>query len=198
MAFSASSLSPLDPAVTEKGKKLVSSPAIKKALEHIRQNDAQCVRDQVEIASIESPRFGEANRRNKIEEILRRDGFKEIHTDSEGNLIARYPGSDPNGPRLVISGHMDTVFPENTPTQVRQVGNRYFAPGIGDDAKGVATCLQVMRTVKALNLALKGDLIFVGTVGEEANGDLRGSKHFFKENADKVDGSWIGRWAGAC
>ena len=85
MAFSASSLSPLDPAVTEKGKKLVSSPAIKKALEHIRQNDAQCVRDQVEIASIESPRFGEANRRNKIEEILRRDGFKEIHTDSEGN-----------------------------------------------------------------------------------------------------------------
>lgn len=188
MAFSASSLSPLDPAVTEKGKKLVSSPAIKKALEHIRQNDAQCVRDQVEIASIESPRFGETNRRNKIEEILRRDGFKEIHTDSEGNLIARYPGSDPNGPRLVISGHMDTVFPENTPTQVRQVGNRYFAPGIGDDAKGVATCLQVMRTVKALNLALKGDLIFVGTVGEEANGDLRGSKHFFKENADKVDG----------
>ena len=70
MAFSASSLSPLDPAVTEKGKKLVSSPAIKKALEHIRQNDAQCVRDQVEVASIESPRFGEANRRNKIEEIL--------------------------------------------------------------------------------------------------------------------------------
>ena len=188
MTFSATSLPPLAPEVIHQGEKLSASSVVKKVLEHIRQDDSRCVQDQVEIASIESPRFGEANRREKIEAILRRDGFTEIHTDSEGNLIARYPGTDPNGPRLVISGHMDTVFPENTPTEVRQVGNRYYAPGIGDDAKGVATCLQVMRAVKALNLPLKGDLIFVGTVGEEANGDLRGSKYFFKENADAVDG----------
>lgn len=176
------------PIYLKNGEELLSHSLFKELLTDILSDDNRCLKDQIEIAAIESPRYGEENRRNKIAEFLKRDGLSDIHIDDEGNLIAIRKGLDPQAPRLVLSGHMDTVFAPNTPTIIKQEGNRYYAPGIGDDAKGVAACLQVIRTLNRFNFPLLGDLIFVGTVGEEGNGDLRGSKFFFKQNADAVDG----------
>lgn len=183
-----STFPPLLPSFLQNGKRLLNCPSFKELLTNITSDDRQCLSDQLTIAAIESPRFGEENRRNKIAEILKRDGLNYLHVDDEGNLIAIRKGLDPRAPRLVLSGHMDTVFPPNTPTHIKQEGNRYYAPGIGDDAKGVAVCLQIIRTLNRFNYPLLGDLIFVATVGEEGNGDLRGSNFFFKQNAAAVDG----------
>jgi acetylornithine deacetylase/succinyl-diaminopimelate desuccinylase-like protein len=91
---------------------------------------------------------------------------------------------------VAIDGHLDTVFPEGTDVTVRQVGDTLFAPGIGDDTRGLVVVLTVLRAMEEAGLETDDDVLFVGTVGEEGLGDLRGMKHLFREGADPID-AWI-------
>jgi acetylornithine deacetylase/succinyl-diaminopimelate desuccinylase-like protein len=98
----------------------------------------------------------------------------------------------------VVSAHLDTVFPEGTDVKVREKDGRFYAPGIYDDALGLANLLTLLETMNRHNIRTVGDVIFVGTVGEEELGDLRGVKALFRDMRDidgfiSLDGVGLGR-----
>ncbi len=101
-------------------------------------------------------------------------------------MIGVRPGSG-GGPRLALAAHLDTVFAAGTDVKVRRDGERYLGPGISDNARGLAVLLQVLRTLDEQGFETIGDLLFVGTVGEEGNGDLRGCKALFATD-NAIDG----------
>jgi acetylornithine deacetylase/succinyl-diaminopimelate desuccinylase-like protein len=114
-------------------------------------------------------------------------GFKDASIDSEGNVIALRKGSGSGRPKLVVSAHLDTVFPEGTDVAVKEKDGVILAPGIGDDSRGLAALLSLIKCINANDLATVGDVMFVGTVGEEELGNLRGVKALFRDHAD-IDG----------
>jgi acetylornithine deacetylase/succinyl-diaminopimelate desuccinylase-like protein len=89
-----------------------------------------------------------------------------------------------------LDAHLDTVFPEGTDVKVRVKNDTLFAPGIGDDTRALSMLLTIIESMKATNIQPKDNILFVGTVGEEGLGDLRGVKHLFRDNGPQID-SWI-------
>jgi acetylornithine deacetylase/succinyl-diaminopimelate desuccinylase-like protein len=159
---------------------------VKKALDFIKQDEAKTLAEQKEIVQIPAPPFKEEVRAADFRKRLQALGFKEARIDSEGNVIAVRRGSG-SGPKLVLSAHLDTVFPEGTDVTVKERDGKLFAPGIGDDSRGLAELLSLVRALNATGIKTVGDIWFVGTVGEEGLGDLRGVKALFRDNKD-VDG----------
>lgn len=88
---------------------------------------------------------------------------------------------------LAVSGHLDTVFPERTDVTVRERGDTLFAPGIVDDGRGLVAVLHILRALEAAGIETESDVLFIGTVGEEGLGDLRGVKHLFREGGPRID-----------
>ncbi|MGV3516817.1 M20/M25/M40 family metallo-hydrolase, partial [Luteitalea sp.] len=105
-------------------------------------------------------------------------GLAKVRIDAVGNVIGERPGTAA-GPHLVYSAHLDTVFPAGTPVKVTRTGTRLRGPGITDDCRGLAVLLGVVRALRDARVATPGRITFVGTVGEEGLGDLRGVKHLF-------------------
>ena len=91
------------------------------------------------------------------------------------------------GPLLAVAAHLDTVFPEGTDVTVRENGTQLFAPGIGDDTAGLVTLLAVIRALDAADIQTSSDILFIGDVGEEGPGNLRGMKHLFGEGRYRND-----------
>jgi acetylornithine deacetylase/succinyl-diaminopimelate desuccinylase-like protein len=117
-------------------------------------------------------------------------GYEDAAIDAEGNVAAVRPGTDPDAKLIVVSAHLDTVFPEGTDVKVRREGDRLYAPGVGDDSRGVATMLAFVRALDAAKVRTRHGILFVATVGEEGRGDLRGVRHLFTESAykDRIGG----------
>lgn len=168
-------------------KTLKGKPAIKAALEQIRREDERTLREQIEISEIAAPSRKEQVRAEDYVRRLRELGLSEVAIDDEGNVIARRPGSNRNAPTLVLSAHLDTVFSAETDVKVRKQGNRYHGAGISDDARGLTVLLTVLRSMQENKLRTQGDVLFVGTVGEEGLGNLRGVKALFRDRND-LDG----------
>jgi acetylornithine deacetylase/succinyl-diaminopimelate desuccinylase-like protein len=109
-----------------------------------------------------------------------------VRIDSVGNVIGERAGRVQDGPTVVISGHLDTVFPEGTDVKVKRDtaggGARLTAPGIGDDCRGLAVLLAVARALQSADVRAAGPILFVGTVGEEGEGNLRGVRHLFERS----------------
>src|SRR5690606_25085875 len=106
--------------------------------------------------------------------------------DEEGNVIGLRRGSG-SGEVIAISGHLDTVFPEGTDVSIRERGDTLYAPGIADDTRGLATVLAILRAMNEADVSTSADILFIGTVGEEGRGDLRGMKHLFREGGPRID-----------
>ena len=166
--------------------KLAACETIKAAIEAVKRDDEKTLADQIAITEVEAPPFHEEVRAKDFVRRLEELGLK-ASIDEEGNVVARRAGKG-NGPTLVLAAHLDTVFPAGTNPKVRQEGNRYLAPGISDDARGLAAILQVLRTLQEFKIQTIGDILFVGSVGEEGNGDLRGSKYLFNKSGIHIDG----------
>ena len=166
--------------------KLVACETIKAAIEAVKRDDEKTLADQIAITEVEAPPFHEEVRAKELVRRFEELGLK-ASIDEEGNVLARRCGQG-NGPTLVLAAHLDTVFPAGTNPKVRKEGNRYLAPGISDDARGLAAILQVLRTLQEFNVKTVGDILFVCSVGEEGNGDLRGSKYLFNKSGSAVDG----------
>ncbi len=177
------------PAASERAalKTVSAKPAVKAALEQIRREDERTLREQIEIAEIPAPSHAEEARATDYVRRLRELGLSDIDIDAEGNVIARRPGTRRDGPLLVLSAHLDTVFSADTDVKVRKEGNRYYGPGIADDARGLAVLLTVLRSMQEHELRTQGDVLFVATVGEEGLGNLRGVKALFRDRKD-IDG----------
>jgi tripeptide aminopeptidase len=139
------------------------------------------------LTQIPSPPFKESKRGAEYKKRLEALGLKNVRIDSVGDVIAERPGVG-NGPTVMISGHLDTVFPEGTDVTVKHDGDKLRAPGIGDDDRGLAVVLAIARAFEKSGVQTNGTVYFVGNVGEEGPGNLRGMRHLFgKELKGKVN-----------
>ena len=166
--------------------RLMEDPAVQEAIRHIEDTDARTMEDLRELTQIPAPPFMEEERGLRFLEMVRDAGVDSAWIDEEGNVLGlrRGTGSDEV---LAISGHLDTVFPEGTDVSIQQRGDTLFAPGIADDTRGLATILAILRAMNETGIETAGDVLFVGTVGEEGVGDLRGMKHLFREGGPRID-----------
>src|SRR5262245_36623198 len=154
---------------------ILANPKVAKALDDIKADDARTFAEQKRIAEIPAPPFKEKARADYFLKRFQDVGFKDASIDAEGNVIALRAGSA-GKPKLVISAHLDTVFPDGTDVTVKEKDGVVRAPGIGDDARGLAVLLSVLQALNANEIKTVGDVMFVGTVGEEELGNLRGVK----------------------
>ena len=180
------------------GAKLLGDPAIKSAVDAIRAAEPQTIEDQVRLCEVEAPPFKEAKRAEVYARLFREAGLQNVRIDKEGNVLGDRPGAQPR-PRLVFSAHLDTVFPEGTDVKVKRDGAILRGPGIGDDCRGLAVVLAVVRAMNQAKIQTPGTITFVGTVGEEGLGDLRGVKYLFNEGMKgqidrfvSIDGTGLG------
>jgi len=173
-------------AVREQFAAVATHLQVKQALDFIRDDDAKTLAEQKTIVGIASPPFKEQTRAQDYVKRLAALGFKDASMDKEGNVIAVRPGSG-GGPKLVVSAHLDTVFPAGTDLTIKEKDGKLYAPGIGDDTRGLAELLSMVRALNATNIKTIGDIWFVGTVGEEGLGDLRGARALFRDHKD-LDG----------
>jgi tripeptide aminopeptidase len=164
-----------------------ADPRVRSALEKLRAGDSWLIEQQISICEIEAPPFKEQRRAADFAARFRALGFTSVRLDDEGNVIAERPG-DPREPVVVLSAHLDTVFPEGTDVTVRRSGDTLRGPGIGDDWRGLAVLLGVARALDHAQVRTAGTIIFVGTVGEEGQGNLRGARHLVDVSLkDRID-----------
>ena len=166
---------------------ILAHPKIVKALDDIKADDERAFAEQKRITEIPAPPFKETVRAEYYQKRMQELGFKDASIDAEGNVIALRKGSGGGRPRLVVSAHLDTVFPEGTDVTVKEKDGAIVAPGIGDDSRGLAAMLSLIKAMNENQIATVGDIMFVGTVGEEELGNLRGVKALFRDHTD-IDG----------
>jgi acetylornithine deacetylase/succinyl-diaminopimelate desuccinylase-like protein len=180
------------------GAKLMADAAVKAAVDAIKASENQTIEDQIRLCEVEAPPFKEAKRAEVYAKMFRELGLQNVRIDKEGNVLGDRPGAQPR-PRLVFTAHLDTVFPEGTDVKVKRDGNVLRGPGIGDDCRGLAVLVAVVRTMNQAKIQTPGTITFVGTVGEEGLGDLRGVKYLFNEGMKgqidrfvSIDGTGLG------
>jgi acetylornithine deacetylase/succinyl-diaminopimelate desuccinylase-like protein len=177
---------------------LLANAKVVKTLDDIKADDARSLEEQKRITEIPSPPFKEKVRAEYYLKRMQELGFKDAAIDSEGNVIALRKGTGGGRPKLVVSAHLDTVFPEGVDVTVKEKDGVILAPGIGDDSRGLAALLSLAKAMNENGIATVGDLLIVGTVGEEELGNLRGVKALFRDHSDidgfiSIDGLGISR-----
>src|ERR1700682_762116 len=175
------------PAVDAAYQAILANSKVIKTLEDIKADDDTAFAEQKRITEIPAPPYKEKVRAEYYLKRFQELGFKDAAIDTEGNVIALRKGTAGGRPKLVVSAHLDTVFPEGTDVTVKEKDGVILAPGIGDDSRGLAALLSLIKSVNANEIATVGDVLFVGTVGEAELGNLRGVKALFRDHAD-IDG----------
>ena len=165
---------------------LMNRSSVQSALEHVEATDDQTIADQIRLTQIPAPPFMEEERGLVFLEMMRDIGVDSAWVDEVGNVIGLRRGSG-TGQVLALAGHLDTVFPSGTDVSIRESGDTLFAPGVSDDTRGLAAVLAVLRAMNAANVRTEADVLFIGNVGEEGLGDLRGVKHLFREGGPRID-----------
>ena len=165
---------------------LVAQSAIEQALALTRVLEIGAESALIELTEIPAPPFGEADRAVRFAALLRETGLVDVTLDAVGNVLARRPGSV-GRETVALVAHLDTVFPPGTDVRVRRSGNRLYAPGIGDDTRGLVLLLNVARALVQADVETVSDILFVGSVGEEGLGDLRGVRYLLRRGGPRVD-----------
>ena len=158
--------------------KLLDRPDIRAAMSLIDRNFPQQVEEWVRLTEMPAKSGLEQARGAYLKAEFERQGLTPT-VDSIGNVIAVRKGTG-GGPTIVIMAHMDVVFPNETPKQVRRAGDTLFAPGVGDNTASVANMLATLRTMNATGFRSKGDIIFIGTTQEEVG--LKGAEYWLRTN----------------
>jgi tripeptide aminopeptidase len=133
----------------------------------------------VQIQQIPAPTFEEKQRAEFVCKLFTKEGLEEVSIDDTGNVYARLPNTgsqSPAGKPLIVSAHLDTVFPSDVDLQVKREDEKIFGPGLGDNSLGVASLFGLLWAIRERHIALPGDIWLVANVGEEGLGDLRGMK----------------------
>jgi acetylornithine deacetylase/succinyl-diaminopimelate desuccinylase-like protein len=183
---------------TEVGPLLLKDASVGAGLAAVKKNEPWVLEEQVRLCEIPAPPFKETARGKAYAQVFRELGLKNVRIDKVGNVLGERPGAAAR-PHLVFSAHLDTVFPEETDVRVTRLGSVLKGPGIGDDCRGLAVVLGVIKAMADANVQTEGTITFVGTVGEEGLGDLRGVKQLFggelKGKIDRfvsIDGTGLG------
>ncbi|HCB01666.1 MAG TPA: peptidase M20 [Anaerolineae bacterium] len=139
----------------------------------------------IQIQQIPAPTFEEKTRAEFVRDLFEKENLKDVSIDAIGNVYARMPGKSKSTKPLVVTAHLDTVFPRGTQLQVKKEAGKVIAPGIGDNSLGVASLFGIIWLLKN---KLKHDVWFVANVGEEGLGDLCGMKEVVKKFGSGVIG----------
>ncbi len=168
--------------------RILASPAFKTAAATLDKEHGRIVEDGIKLTEIPSPPFKEEARAKEYEAMFKAAGLSDVKIDAEGNVLGVRKGARGDGKFVVVSAHLDTVFPPETDVKVKRTGTRLAAPGIGDDSMSLAIVTGFVRAMDAAGIKTVDDVLFVGTVGEEGPGDLRGVRHLFTkgEYKDKI------------
>jgi len=154
-------------------------PEVRSGLAWMRAQEPQFTRWQLELAAIPAPPFGETARGEWLREHFQELGLEDVHTDNVGNIFGTRRGSAKHC--FVLSAHLDTVFPAGTPLNIRQQGSRLYGPGVSDNGAGVVALLAIAAALRAARISPEMPVVFIGNVGEEGEGDLRGMRHIFAD-----------------
>jgi acetylornithine deacetylase/succinyl-diaminopimelate desuccinylase-like protein len=166
-------------------ERLLASPAFRTAAATIDKEHERVVEDGIKLAEIPSPPLKEAARAKVYEKMFRDVGLADVKIDEEGNVLGIRKGARGDGKFVVVSAHLDTVFPAGTDVKVKREGTKLHAPGIGDDTMSLSVLLGFIRAMNAAHIRTGDDILFVGTVGEEGPGNLRGVRHLFTKGQYK-------------
>src|SRR6202041_953302 len=167
----------LAPSLQQEVARLSASPEVRSAFNWFRTQEPQLAHWQMEMARIAAPPFGESARGAWLAERFREIGLAGVRIDDVGNVFGTNPVF---GPRPgALTANIDTVFPANTPLNIRQQGSRLYGPGVSDNGAGVTAMLAIAALLRAVRLRHALPLVFIGNVGEEGEGDLRGMRHIF-------------------
>lgn len=162
------------------------SAGFQAAMKTLDREHDRIVEDTITLTEIPAPPFKEQKRAEAYMAMLKAHGLTDVEMDAEGNVMGLRRGTGPaGGPLVVIAAHLDTVFPEETNVKVRREGTKLFAPGVGDDTHSLAVLLGYVRALDAGKVKTKKDILFVGNVGEEGPGDLRGVRYIFTKGKYK-------------
>jgi len=165
-------------------------------MEWLRAHTREVAERQMELTAIPAPPFGEAKRSEWLAERFRELGLADVEVDEVGNVFGvRRAGKSAAGAGagkkfLAMSAHIDTVFAAGTKIDVRREGVKLYGPGISDNGAGVSALLAVAQALGEVKVQLGMPIVFIGNVGEEGEGDLRGMRHIFR-----ADGPWKGKIA---
>ncbi len=159
---------------------ILAQPDVQSAMKMIVANEPHFVDEQIRLCEISSPPFHEDKRAAELSRLFTAAGLQNVRIDEAGNVLGDRPGAAAH-PHLVLAAHLDTVFPAETDVHVTRVGNLLKGPGIGDDCRGLAAILAIVKAMNDAHLKTQGSLTFVADVGEEGPGDLRGMKQLFNK-----------------
>jgi tripeptide aminopeptidase len=164
--------------------RVMGNPKIKAAQDFMDKDHERFVGEIIKLTEIAAPPFKEQKRGQAYLEMLKQHGLSNVEMDAEGNVMGIRKGTG-DGQLIAIAAHLDTVFPEGTDVKVKREGTRLAAPGVGDDTRSLAVLLAMIRALDAAKIQTRSDILFIGNVGEEGPGDLRGMKYLFQKGPYK-------------
>ena len=166
-------------------RQLLSSQQVLRAFRFFETQANAITEEHIRICSIPASPFGEEERARYLSRKFSELGLSEVEIDEEGNCLGLMKGVS-QSPLFVVSAHLDTVFSNDTDFTVVKNENRLLAPGIADDGCGLVALIALAQAIQTEGIRTRGSVLFVGTVGEEGEGNLRGVRHLLTK----------GRWAG--
>lgn len=156
--------------------------AVHDAFAWFRSGETELRRVHMEVLRVPAPPFGEGKRAEWLRDRFVQLGLQEVEIDKVGNVIGLRRGTDPKAKLLALTAHIDTVFPAGTPLHPRLEGNRILGPGASDNGAGIVGLYAVASALKNFPVKHTAGILFIGNVGEEGEGDLRGVRHLFTES----------------
>ena len=156
--------------------------AVHTAFLYLHNQEHEFRRWQMELAEVPAPPFGEQARSEWLRQRFTAAGLHHVQVDELGNVFGFFH-EDRQLPLTGVSAHIDTVFPRGTELHSYEEGNKLFGPGISDNAAGVVAMLAMVSAVKQAQIQPEGNIVFIGNVGEEGEGNLRGMRHIFADPA---------------
>ncbi len=177
---SAQSAPPSAAGAEVRARQVISDPRFRAMVGVYERDHERFVAELIKLTEIPAPPFGEEPRAQAYLAMLREAGLENCERDAEGNVMGLWRGRSRGAvPLLAVAAHLDTVFPEGTDVRVKRSGTRLVAPGIGDDTRGLALLLALIRAMREARVETAADILFIGNVGEEGPGDLRGVRYLF-------------------
>jgi len=157
---------------------LAQDVQVRAALEWLQNNILSINETQARLTEVPAPSFHEAKRAEALKKYFEAAGLL-VETDKVGNVIGTLtPATAANGQSeaILVSAHLDTVFPADTDTRVRHEGSRMIAPGISDNGTGLAALIALANSIHAARIRPRYTILFAANVGEEGEGNLRGMR----------------------
>ncbi|MEL1136107.1 M20/M25/M40 family metallo-hydrolase [Desulfitobacterium sp. THU1] len=164
---------------------LMASEPVKKALAFLEKDAEYTLKQQLELVQVPAFTGQEEERAKYFQKLIEAEGYK-TELDEVWNIFTTIPGTG-DGPTVLISAHLDTVFPPETPLNIRYEGSKIYCPGISDDTRGLTEMLTILRAFREVGIRPIGDIIIGGNVGEEGLGNSRGMRHIFGK-PNNIDG----------